>query len=181
MIHAVKCIIVTISIICTTSITCAAEYPIGKPYIQNGMEINMVYLQPVKMEPDKIMRAPEASDIHLEADIHAMSNNIQGFAEGDWIPYLKIKFIFKKFGTQKTITGDMIPMIANDGPHYGNNVKLDGPGKYQLQIIISPPTANYNIHFGRHIDKETGVSPWFQTFELHHIFIYAGIGKKGRY
>jgi uncharacterized protein involved in high-affinity Fe2+ transport len=49
----------------------AAEYPIGKPQIQNGFEVNAVYLQPVKMEPDGMMRKAEESDIHLEADIRA--------------------------------------------------------------------------------------------------------------
>ena len=35
--------------------------------------------------------------------------------------------------------------------------------------------------FGRHVDKETGVGPWFKTFELTYDFTFAGIGKKGGY
>ena len=35
--------------------------------------------------------------------------------------------------------------------------------------------------FGRHIDKETGVAPWFKTFEVKYEFVYAGTGKKGGY
>ena len=27
-----------------------------------------------------------------------------------------------------------MPMVANDGPHYGDNVKLAGPGKYTLKL-----------------------------------------------
>jgi uncharacterized protein involved in high-affinity Fe2+ transport len=109
----------------------AAEYPIGKPQkpAGTGMEVAAVYLQPITMEPEGMMRKASESDVHLEADIHAIANNPNGFAEGDWMPYLVIKFELKKAGSAKVISGDMMPMVANDGPHYGNNVKLDGPGK----------------------------------------------------
>ena len=53
----------------------AKEYPIGVPQQKAGMEIAAVYLQPVLMEPDGMMKKPEESDIHLEADIHALANN----------------------------------------------------------------------------------------------------------
>ena len=159
------------------SVASAAEYPIGKPQIQSGMEISAVYLQPIKMEPDGMMRKAEASDVHLEADIHAVAKNPNGFAEGDWMPYLQIQFELTKNGSTKVIKGDMMPMVASDGPHYGDNVKLDGPGKYKLKLIIAPPGAQ----FGRHVDKETGVAPWFKPFELNYDFTFAGVGKKGGY
>lgn len=44
----------------------AAEYPIGKQQIQGGMEIGAVYLQPITMEPEGMMRKASDSDIHLE-------------------------------------------------------------------------------------------------------------------
>ena len=47
----------------------ALEYPIGTPQQRFGMEIAAVYLQPVVMEPDGMMRKAEESDIHIEADI----------------------------------------------------------------------------------------------------------------
>ena len=68
----------------------AAEYPIGKQHIQDGMEIGAVYLQPITMEPEGMMRKASDSDVHLEADIHAVKNNPTGFAEGDWMPYLQV-------------------------------------------------------------------------------------------
>ena len=70
-----------------------------------------------------------------------------------------------------------MPMVANDGPHYGDNVKLQGPGKYKLTLSIAAPGQ----HFGRHVDKETGVAPWFKPFEVQYEFVYAGTGKKGGY
>ncbi len=159
----------------------AAEYPIGKPQIAHGMEVGAVYLQPVKMEPEGMMKKAEESDVHLEADIHAVKNNTNGFAEGDWLPYLKVGFELEKVGSGKKISGDLMPMVASDGPHYGDNVKLMGAGKYKLKFIIMPPSMNPHAHFGRHIDRETGVAPWFKPFELNYEFTYAGTGKKGGY
>ncbi|MBP4044611.1 iron transporter [Chromobacterium violaceum] len=158
----------------------AKEYPIGKPALKNGMEIGAVYLQPTKMEPDGMMLKPEASDIHLEADIHATKNNPNGFEEGAWMPYLVVKYELTKVGG-KTQKGELMPMVANDGPHYGDNIKLQGPGKYKLKYTIMPPTANEHAHFGRHVDKETGVAAWFKPFDLNYEFTFAGIGKKGGY
>jgi uncharacterized protein involved in high-affinity Fe2+ transport len=161
----------------------AAEYPIGQPQkpAGTGMEVAAVYLQPITMEPEGMMRKASESDIHLEADIHAIANNPNGFAEGDWMPNLVIKFELRKAGSAKVISGDMMPMVANDGPHYGDNVKLDGPGKYTLKMTISPPSANEMAHFGRHVDKETGVKEWWKPFTASYDFTFAGIGKKGGY
>jgi uncharacterized protein involved in high-affinity Fe2+ transport len=159
----------------------AAEYPIGKPTDRDGMEIGAVYLQPVEMEPAGMMPAAKDSDIHLEADIHATAGNTNGFPEGEWIPYLVVKYELQKQGSSKVISGTLMPMVANDGPHYGDNVKLEGPGKYHLKYTIQPPTANPMSHFGRHVDKETGVGAWFKDFELQYDFAYAGTGKKGGY
>jgi len=177
----IKKLAVAAAMFAAFSAASAAEYPIGKPQIQNGMEVSAVYLQPIKMEPDGMMRKAEESDVHLEADIRAVAKNPNGFAEGDWMPYLAIKFELTKAGSTKVIKGDMMPMVASDGPHYGDNVKLDGPGKYKLKLTISPPSANAHAHFGRHVDKETGVGAWFKPFELSYDFTFAGVGKKGGY
>src|SRR3989337_3467474 len=74
----------------------AVEYPIGAPLHRYGMEITAVYLQPVTMEPEGIMKPPTESDIHLEADIKALSNNRNGFAGRPSIRYLKLQFELKK-------------------------------------------------------------------------------------
>lgn len=159
----------------------AVEYPIGKPHIANGMEIAAVYLQPIEMDPPGMMRDAKDSDIHLEADIHAAAKNPNGFTEGDWMPYLVIQYQLTKAGSNQAIKGDLMPMVASDGPHYGDNVKLAGPGKYTLTLTIAPPSANQGAHFGRHIDKETGVAEWFKPFTVSYDFVFAGTGKKGAY
>lgn len=159
----------------------AVEYPIGTPQQRAGMEIAAVYLQPVLMEPDGMMAKPEDSDVHIEADIHALANNPNGFDEGAWMPYLVIKYEITKLPEGKVVSGDFMPMVANDGPHYGDNVKLMGPGKYKVKYNISPPSANAHAHFGRHTDRQTGVRPWFKSFDVEYEFTYVGIGKKGGY
>ena len=162
----------------------ALEYPIGSPQNLAGMEVAAVYLQAVEMEPEGHMRKASESDIHLEADIHALANNPNGFAEGMWVPYLLVKYELTKLGSNEVIKGDMMPMVASDGPHYGDNVKLKGPGKYRVKFTVYPPGARENPagnHFGRHTDRATGVRPWFKPVEAEWEFIYAGIGKKGGY
>jgi uncharacterized protein involved in high-affinity Fe2+ transport len=155
----------------------ALEYPIGKPQIRAGMEVSAVYLQPVPMEPDGMMRAVRDSDIHLEADVKAQSDNPNGFPDGTFVPYLDVHYEIAKEGSGQPIRGELMPMVANDGPHYGDNVKLQGAGKYHLRITMAPPGS----HFGRHTDKETGVGPWFAPFTLDYEFAFTGLGKKGGY
>ena len=159
----------------------AAEYPIGKPKDMNGLEVAAVYLQPIEMDPPGMMREAKLSDIHLEADIRAAKGNTNGFGEGDWMPSLVVKYKLTKAGNAKPLEGVLMPMVASDGPHYGDNVKLMGPGKYTLVLTVLPPSQNPQAHFGRHVDKETGVAPWFKPFTASYDFTYAGTGKKGGY
>ncbi|MEH6459422.1 iron transporter [Chitinimonas sp. JJ19] len=159
----------------------ALEYPIGKPQMHSGLEVAAVYLQPVQMEPAGMMRAAAASDIHLEADIRALANNANGFPEGSWVPGLQVQYQLSRADGKPVAQGDMHPMVASDGPHYGDNVKLAGPGKYMLTLRILPPGGSGHAHFGRHVDKETGVAAWFAPITLKYPFVYAGIGKKGGY
>ncbi|QBR72767.1 hypothetical protein CU048_08185 [Beijerinckiaceae bacterium] len=159
----------------------AKEYPIGAPQEKNGMEIAAVYLQPIEMDPPDAMRPAKESDVHIESDIKAAKDNKNGFAQGDWIPYLAVAYELTKLDDNQTQKGEFMPMVANDGPHYGDNVKMMGPGKYRLTLTISPPSENKHVHFGRHVDKETGVAPWFAPFSVDYQFIFAGAGKKGAY
>ncbi|MBK6400859.1 MAG: iron transporter [Rhodocyclaceae bacterium] len=162
----------------------ALEYPIGNPRNLAGMAVAAVYLQAVDMEPEGHMRKAADADIHLEADIHALANNPNGFGEGAWVPYLLVKYELTRLGGNEVIKGDMMPMVASDGPHYGDNVKLKGPGKYKVKFTIYSPGAKENPQgnqFGRHTDRATGVRPWFKPVEAEWEFTYAGIGKKGGY
>lgn len=162
------------SLIATFSL--AGEQPIGEPVEKNGMEIAAVYLQPIDMEPKGIDLAPSLSDIHLEADIKAIKGNANGFAQGEWIPYLKIAYTLKNIDNGKVKTGTLMPMVASDGPHYGANLKMDsGIGNYELTFHIDNPSTQ---GFGRHADKATGVAKWWAPFDVNYKFKYTGAPKE---
>ncbi|MDH3234413.1 MAG: iron transporter [Alphaproteobacteria bacterium] len=154
----------------------AAEKKIGKPVAKHGMSIAAVYLQPVKMQPAMAMK--KRADVHLEADVSALKGNRHGLSEGAWVPYLTVAYHIAKADGSWSATGSFMPMVANDGPHYGANVALAGPGKYRLTYSFQPP-----IQAGlfRHVDKETGIAAWWPPFSITWEFTYLGVGKKGTY
>ncbi|MBI4183234.1 MAG: iron transporter [Proteobacteria bacterium] len=156
----------------------AAETAIDGPVERNAMEIGAVYLQPVIMEP-AMPGMNQAMDIHLEADIRALKDNPNGFGPGEWIPYLGVMYRLEKLGSDWETFGTFAPMVASDGPHYGANVRLNGPGKYRLTYRILPP-AYQGLY--RHTDKETGVGAWWEPFDVSWEFTFVGgVGKKGKY
>ncbi len=161
----------------------AKEYPIGEPQQCGGIEIAAVYLQPIEMDPPGMMRPAAESDVHLEADVRALENNPNGFQEGSFVPYLQVAYELRKQGSEQVLAGGFHAMVANDGPHYGDNLKLLGPGSYELRLRVQAPSQgdSHAQHFGRHVDKETGVAPWFASCDLNYRFTYVGIGKKGGY
>jgi len=167
----------TVSMLSISGNSIAGEVPIGDSHEMNGMEIAAVYLQAIKMEP-MLPGMMDPKDIHLEADIHALKGNKNGYGEGEWIPYLTISYNLTKKGSKWSHTSNFMPMIASDGMHYGENVKLDGPGKYHVTFHIQSPAS---MGFGRHTDKETGVGKWYKPFDVEWDFNYVGTGKKGGY
>mgnify|MGYP002771510676 FL=1 len=76
------------------------EYPIGEAVTMNEMEIAAVYLKPIDMEPRGMGLPAAKSDIHLEADIHAVKGNKNGFGDGEWMPYLTINYTLVNTDTQ---------------------------------------------------------------------------------
>ena len=156
----------------------AAEIGIGQPVVMDGLIFRPVYLQPVRMAPALPGMDEMKADAHLELDIHADKNNAQGFEPGAWIPYLTVSYELQKLGSDWSTFGTMMAMTADDGPHYGANVKFDGPGKYRLRMRIMPPPY---MGFVRHVDKETGVKPWWKPIERNWTFVFVGVGHKGGY
>lgn len=170
---AVKALLLTGAVTATT--VQAGDVEVGVVE-RNGMEIAAVYIQPVTMEP--MLPGMGPGDIHLEADIKALENNPNGFPEGAWIPYLTVSYTISKQGSDWRTTGTFMPMIASDGPHYAQNIKLDGAGRYHLSYHIDPPPR---AGFFRHTDKESGVGKWWEPIDLEWDFVFAGYGKKGGY
>lgn len=147
----------------------AREYFIGGPVQKNDMEIVANYLIGVELAP---MAAPVAHGpdvIHLEADVHATADNVYGYPDGAWVAYLTIAYTLEKQGTDWKASGALKPMTAKDGPHYADNVKVNGPGIYRLTYTFTPPEMS---GFYRHVDQETGVPGWWQPFSETFTFSY---------
>ena len=149
------------------------EYPIGeeKEAKNEHFKVALVYFQPIEMLPTGMMLSPDKADIHLETDIHATEGNNTGFGVGEWIPYLTIHYKITKKETGESIEGTFMPMNADDGPHYGANVKLLGAGNYKCDFTIESP---YKQHYGLHVDKDTGVEGrfWEEPVQMSWDFKY---------
>lgn len=155
----------------------AAEHSMGKPLLVDNLILHPVYLQSVAMAP-VMPGLNKNTNIHLEIDIHADKGNRHGFQPGEWIPYLTVSYEISKQGGKWFTFGSLMPMVASDGPHYGANVELDGPGKYTASFKVLPPP--YKAFF-RHTTKDTGVPPWWGPIQHSWSFVYTGVGKKGGY
>jgi uncharacterized protein involved in high-affinity Fe2+ transport len=152
----------------------AGEFYIGEPVEQDDLQIVPNYLTGIEMDKMPPGMESGADTVHLEADVHATKDEKHGFAEDAWIPYLTIRFTLTKDGSNFKKTGVLAPMTAGDGPHYANNVKMAGPGKYELTYVISPPSSN---GFIRHTDKATGVPAWWTPITAHWTFNYPSQAK----
>jgi uncharacterized protein involved in high-affinity Fe2+ transport len=163
--------LIALSFIAAAGKAVAREWFIGGPVEKNDMEIVANYLKGVEMAPalPGMEGMVQGDMIHLEADIHATADNPYGYADGGWIPYLTIDYTLAKTGADWTRSGKLLPMTAKDGPHYATNVMMDGDGQYRLTYVIAPPADGT---FWRHIDKETGVPPWWKPITVSFDFKY---------
>lgn len=147
----------------------AREYPIGGPVHAHDMEIASSYLVGVEMAPMPPGMPMGPDVVHLETDVHATADNVWGFPDGAWIPYLPIDFVLTKKGTDWKASGHMLAMTAKDGPHYAENVKMDGPGQYTVVLTYGSPQTNGFLH---HVDQETGTPGFWKPFTETFNFSY---------
>jgi|SRR5437764_11002931 len=159
----------TMAVLTLATVAHAREYFIGGPVHKNDMEIVANYLIGVEMAPMTPAMVHGADVIHLEADVHATADNVYGYPDGAWIAYLTLGYTIEKQDSAWKVSGILKPMTAKDGPHYADNVKMDGPGVYRLTYTFAPPEAN---GFYRHTDQETGVPGWWQPFSESFTFSY---------
>ncbi len=140
------------------------EFPIGDDKEVGPLNVGMVYFQPVDMEPQGMGLSAAESSFHLEADIHALANNNLGYAKGEFVPDLTVTYeIINKSNGETAASGTFMQMNADDGPHYGGNVKLDQAGSYTVKLTIASPAER---GWALHVDKETGVKGKFWTTPL---------------
>lgn len=133
------------------------EINIGEEKIVGPFQVAAVYFQGVDMIPEGKQPSAAESDMHLEADIHLQKEDAKkyGFGNGKdvWPAYLTVNYKVLQDGKEVT-SGSMMPMNADDGAHYGVNIKKDliKVGKYKL-VIEFQPSGDYLLH----TDEETGV------------------------
>ncbi len=139
------------------------EFPVGDDQEHGPLKIGAVYFQPVDMEPAGKAGLPASkADMHMEADIHAIKNDL-GYGVGEFVPYLTVKYEIASEDGKTKLNGTFMPMNASDGPHYGANIKLGPAGTYKVRFIVQNPEAQ---GFLLHVDKATGVTGRFWTEPL---------------
>jgi periplasmic iron binding protein len=150
-------------------VAAAREYFVGGPVHDHDMEIVANYLVGVEMAPMPAGMPMGPDVIHLEADVRATADNVYGYSDGAWVGYLTIAYTIEKTGSAWKASGTLHPMVAKDGPHYADNLKMEGPGTYKVVYHFTSPEAN---GFLRHVDKETGVPAWWSPFSETFTFQY---------
>jgi uncharacterized protein involved in high-affinity Fe2+ transport len=160
---------IAIGVLAASPAAVAREYFVGGPVHEHDMEIVANYLVGIEMTPMPPGMPMGQDVIHLEADVHATADNVYGYPDGAWVPYLTIEYSIEKQGSTWKANGKLRPMTAKDGPHYADNVKMNGSGTYQVTYRFSSPETN---GFLRHTDKETGVPPWWAPFSETFKFAY---------
>ena len=126
------------------------EFPIWEDEEVGFLNVSGVYFQPVPMSNGN--ENFEDYSVHFEADVAALKNNL-GYGTGDWVPYMKVDFELTGKNTGDVISGSFMPMNADDGPHYGANIKLPNADTYSVKLTFhSPEDSGYLVH----LDDETG-------------------------
>lgn len=152
------------------------EYPIGEEVRDDArrLRIAAVWLPSVQWDGQRIVAGTDV--IHLEADVKATQGNPNGFFEGEFIPYLKIAYTIEPAAGGPATSGELMPMVAKDGFHYGATLSMPGPGKYRLTYRIQPPSAG---GLGRHSDPVSGVAPWWGPFSATYDWDYEAPSSSG--
>jgi hypothetical protein len=163
----------------------AAPHVIGEPKIRKHMEFRALYMQSGVWEPTVPRGADNSDDpdtkpdIHLELLVTGVDGNPWGFSKGDFIPYLKIEYTIAKEDNEWYRKGLLMAVATNNGPRYGVDIPMDGPGKYYVLYRIYSPLT-YGLV--RHTDREMGVPEfWTEPIEVHWKFTYNSVDKKGDY
>ncbi|MDR1786268.1 MAG: iron transporter [Spirochaetaceae bacterium] len=147
------------------------EFPLGDDRELGPLNVAGVYFQPVDMIPASAGLPASQSDIHIEADISALENDL-GYGVGDFVPNLTVRYeISQKNGWKSE--GTFMPMNASDGPHYGANIKLNGVGEYKVRFLIQNPEAQGYV---LHVDATTGVPGrfWGEPLVAEWDVVYPG-------
>ncbi len=147
------------------------EIPVGDsgPQTSGPLTVDLVYFQAIDMEQGSVSVPPASeSDMHFEVDVatNEAAEDI-GLEADQFLPYLdpQVTIINKDTG-EEIDPGTMMPMIASDGPHYGNNISLK-PGNYKVTVRIASPGDKFMLHTGH---DSSGVHGRFWNEPLEFTF-----------
>lgn len=103
----------------------------------------------------------EAHHWVLWTRLKAQAYNPNGFITNDFIPYCQVSYRLKRLAASSNHRAKLPMRLTLTGPEYGHLIEWGKPGRYQLTIHYVSPEHN---GFYRHIDKATGVAPWWPPF-----------------
>jgi uncharacterized protein involved in high-affinity Fe2+ transport len=143
------------------------EIPVGDsgPQTNDALTVDAVYFQAVDLEHGSMaMPAASESDMHFEIDVATNEKATEwGYEADQFLPYLDVTAVATNIDTGEEVDlGTMMPMIASDGPHYGNNISLE-PGNYNVVVTIASPADSFMLHTGK---DSSGVKGRFWTEPL---------------
>ncbi len=141
---------------------------IGGPLVRDGIEVVPSLQTDTTWDRNPVPLA--ANSVFLAADIHATKDDVHGFGEHAFIPYLSVSYALTKDDapTYKK-AGLLYPVAAKSGPHYAASAEMAGPGTYHLTFIVSPPSAHGMM---RRTDKAGGVPDWWKLVTANWTFTY---------
>ncbi|GAA2181303.1 iron transporter [Brooklawnia cerclae] len=147
------------------------ELPVGDsgPQTNDALTIDVVYFQAIDLEMGSMAMPPASqSDMHFEVDVATNEKATEwGYEADQFMPYLTVNAVATNTDTGEEVDlGTMMPMIASDGPHYGNNISLD-PGNYDVVITVASPADDFMLHTGK---DSSGVTGRFWTEPLKFEF-----------
>ena len=146
------------------------ELPVGDsgPQTNGPLTVDLVYFQAVDMEHGSMTMPPASeSDMHFEVDLVTTEEATDfGYEADQFLPYLDVTAVATNKDTGEEIDlGTMMPMIAADGPHYGNNIKL-APGNYSVDVKVASPSDDFMLHTGNDTSAVKGRF-WEEPLEFH--------------
>ncbi|MGO1594898.1 MAG: iron transporter, partial [Ancrocorticia sp.] len=129
------------------------ELPVGDsgPQTDGPLTVDLVYFQAIDLEQGSLSMPPASeSDMHFEVDVATTEEATEwGYEADEFLPYLNIKAVVTNTDTgEETDLGTMMPMIASDGAHYGNNISLE-PGNYNVELTVTSPADDFMLHTGK--------------------------------
>jgi uncharacterized protein involved in high-affinity Fe2+ transport len=129
-----------------------------------GMKISADAMTPVPFviyngTSEQMVKPTSKTSFHLMVLLNDAQTNVA-------IPYASVWATINRNG-KIDFDERQWPMISRYmGPHYGNDVSLPGPGKYQLSLLVSPPVS------ARHVEYQ---NVWLKPHRVNFTFQWAPI------